>query len=194
MVRMSNGTKQRGHAKMGKDRREFSPITGRAWRFGDNISTDDIISGVHLAHLRIEDMASFAFAALRLEFAKQVKPGDLVVGGRNFGIGSSREEAPAVLRTLGVGAVLAPSFARIFFRNAFNLGLPAVEVPALASNPGIIRDGDRLTIHLERGLIINNRTGQKIRATQIPPFLLEYIKEGGALPLLKKKISPAQLK
>jgi len=192
---MPRGTHEKEeHAKTLREGHEIPPITGRAWRFGDNISTDDIISGVHLARLHIKDMVSFTFAAIRPDFAKKVQRGDLVVGGRNFGIGSSREEAPAVLRALGVGAILAASFARIFFRNAFNLGLPAVEVPALASNPDLIRDGDRLTIHLERGLIINNRTGQEIQATRIPPFLLEYVREGGALPLLKKKISHIQRK
>jgi 3-isopropylmalate dehydratase small subunit len=163
------------------------PIRGYAWRFGDDVSTDDIISGVHL-HLNIPEMAPYTFAALRPDFAKQVKPNDIVVGGRNFGIGSSREEAPATLRVLNVGAVIAASFARIFFRNAFNLGLPAVEMPTLASNPDLIRQGDQLELQLNRGTVLNQRTGKILETTHVPDFLLEYVQAGGAIPLLKQRI------
>ena len=166
----------------------FPPIEGYAWRFGDDISTDDIISGVHLALPSIDEMAPHSFENVRPEFARKVKPNDMVVGGINFGIGSSREEAPAVLRSLRAGAVIAASFARIFFRNAYNLGFPAIEVPALASDPELILDGDQLKLHMDQGSLLNHRTGETLNTTRIPPFLLNYIKAGGALPLLKQKL------
>jgi 3-isopropylmalate/(R)-2-methylmalate dehydratase small subunit len=166
-----------------------TPLNGYAWCFNDNISTDDIISGVHLSHPTIQEMASFTFANIRPDFAKKVKKNDIVVGGHNFGIGSSREEAPAVLRMLGVGAIIAVSFARIFFRNAFNLGLPAIELPELGSDSELIHDGDQLKIHLDEGTILNLQTGKTMHFNPIPSFLLDYIKAGGAIPLLKDKLA-----
>ncbi|MFX1561969.1 MAG: 3-isopropylmalate dehydratase [Promethearchaeota archaeon] len=165
-----------------------TPLDGHAWCFGDNISTDDIISGVYLSYPTIQEMAPFTFANIRHEFAEKVKENDIVVGGHNFGIGSSREEAVAVLRVLGVGAVLAISFSRTFFRNAYNLGLPAIEVPVLATNHNLIRDGDQLGIHLEKGTLLNHRTGQTIQLTKIPTYLLKYLQAGGAIALLKQKM------
>jgi 3-isopropylmalate/(R)-2-methylmalate dehydratase small subunit len=163
-------------------------VKGRAWRFGANTSTDDIISGVHLTELAIEKLASFAFENLRPEFANKVQPNDIIVAEENFGIGSSREEAPAILRYLGVGAIVAISFARIFFRNAFNLGIPAIEFPSLQQNPSIIRDGDALEINFVKGTLVNQRTNQSHQISKIPDFLLQYIKFGGAIPLLKQKL------
>lgn len=171
-----------------KGLKTFPTITGYAWRFGDNISTDDIISGVHLSCPTIQEMAPFTFANVRPEFTQKVKKNDIVVGGHNFGIGSSREEAPAVLHTLGVGAIIAISFARIFFRNAYNLGLAAIEMPQLASDPDLIRDGDQLKIHLDEGTLLNLRTKQTLQFTPIPSFLLDYLQAGGAIPLLKKRL------
>jgi 3-isopropylmalate/(R)-2-methylmalate dehydratase small subunit len=164
-------------------------IKGRAWRFDDNISTDDIISGVHLAKLTIEEITPYTFETLRPEFAQKVQPNDLIVGGRNFGVGSSREEAPAILQELKIGAVIAASFARIFFRNAFNIGLPAIEVPALAHQPDLIRDGDSLHLRLQQGILHNHRTNQTLEITRIPSFLLKYLQAGGAIQLLKQKLA-----
>ncbi len=164
------------------------PVKGRAWRFGDNISTDDIISGAHLTSPNLDEIAPFTFETIRSDFAKGVQPNDFIVGGHSFGIGSSRESAPGVLRVLGIGAVLAASFARIFFRNAFNLGLPAIEVPALSSDPNVIQEADELTLQLEEGLLHNHRTKQTIQITKIPPFLIDYLLVGGAIPLLKQKL------
>lgn len=171
-----------------KGSKMLPPINGNAWRFGDNISTDDIISGVHLSCPTTQEMSPFTFANVRPEFAQKVKKNDIVVGGHNFGIGSSREEAPAVLHALGVGAIIAISFARIFFRNAYNLGLPAIEMPLLASDSDLIRDGDQLKIHLDEGNLLNLRTKQTLQFTPIPSFLLDYIQAGGAIPLLKKRL------
>lgn len=168
---------------------KFNPvISGRVWRFGANISTDDIISGVHLTRLSTEELALFAFEHLRPEFVKQIQPNDLIVAEQNFGIGSSREEAPAILQTLGVGAIIAASFARIFFRNAYNLGIPAIEFPELAKNPDIIRDGDVIELHLIKATLVNQRSKKTYQTSTIPAFLLEYLKAGGAIPLLEQKL------
>lgn len=170
------------------DAPDIPDIEGRVWRFGDNISTDDIISGAHLTYPNLEEIAPFTFETIRPDFAKRVQPNDFVVGGQTFGIGSSRESAPGVLRALGVGAVIAASFARIFFRNAFNIGLPAIEVPALSSKHNLIQEGDRLTLQLKEGVIYNHRTKQTIHNTKVPPFLIKYIQAGGAIPLLKQDL------
>ena len=163
-------------------------IEGKAWRFGSNISTDDIISAAHLTSLSIDEIAPFAFENLRPEFAKNVKPNDVIVAEENLGIRSSRESAAAILRSLGVGAIIAASFARIFFRNAYNLGIPAVEFPAIAKDANLIKDGDRIRIDLKKGTLFNHRTGQTHQITKVPPFLLQYIEVGGAIPLLKQKL------
>ena len=162
-------------------------IEGKAWRFGSNISTDDIISAVHLTSLSVDEIAPFAFKNLRPEFAKNVQPNDIIVAEENFGIGSSRESAPAILRSLGVGAIIAASFARIFFRNAYNLGVPAIEFPAIAKNANLVKDGDKIRIDLKEGTLFNHRTGQTHQITKVPPFLFQYIEAGGAIPLLKQK-------
>lgn len=172
-----------------KSQIELNPITGKAWRFGDNISTDDIISGIHLTRLAIQEMTPHTFETVRPGFASQVQPNDFVVGGLNFGIGSSREEAPSVLQALGIGAVISASFARIFFRNAYNLGIPAIEVPELATDPDLIRDGDELTLNFHKNIILNHRTKQTLEITPIPIFLLELLSAGGAISLLKKRIA-----
>ncbi|MFX1474303.1 MAG: 3-isopropylmalate dehydratase [Promethearchaeota archaeon] len=180
--------REKRRQKTSSDLPQVPPIEGRAWRFGDNISTDDIISAAHLTSLNLDEIAPYAFETIRPDFAKGVQPNDFVVGGHAFGIGSSRESAPGVLRALGVGAVLAASFARIFFRNAFNLGFPAIEVPALASDPSIIQEGDTLTLKLEQGLLLNHRTQHTFQTTKIPSILLDYLRVGGAIPLLRQKL------
>jgi 3-isopropylmalate dehydratase small subunit len=163
-------------------------ITGRVWRFGRDISTDDIISGVHLSRISTTELTVYAFEHLRPDFAKKVEVGDLIVADEHFGIGSSREEAPAILKQLGVGAIVAGSFARIFFRNSFNLGLPAIEFPALVKNPKIIRDGDIIEINLEDATLVNHQTQESYPIVTVPPFLRAYLDAGGAIPLLKKQL------
>ena len=165
-------------------------IKGRVWRFGSDISTDDIIAGIHLSHISISELASYAFEHLRPEFAKNVQPGDIIVADEHFGIGSSREEAPAILHHLGIGAIIVASFARIFFRNAFNLGLPAIEFPQLAKSPEEIQEGDIIEVDFNDGTLLNHRTQRSFKTTKIPSFLLEYLDAGGAIPLLKKKLKP----
>lgn len=165
-----------------------TPITGKVWRFGRNISTDDIISGIHLTKISTIELTQFAFEHLRPEFVKKVQPSDIIVADDHFGIGSSREEAPAILHQMGIGAIVAASFARIFFRNAYNIGIPAIEFPDLIEHPDLIREGDIIEISLKEGILINKSTKKTHSFKEIPPFLLDYLKAGGALPLLKRKL------
>lgn len=160
-------------------------VRGRAWKFGDNIDTDVVIPGRYLTLRDPDEMASHAMEVLRPEFAKAVKPGDLVVAGRNFGCGSSREEAAFVLKRLGVGAVVAESFARIFFRNAINLGLPVVECKGVSE---AVNEGDEVEVDLEEGVLRNITRGVELKCTVLPEFLMDVIRSGGAIEALKKKL------
>ena len=157
-------------------------IRGKAWKFGDGISTDHIAPG-RLFHLRsdLPELAKHCLEDARPEFAGQVKPGDFVVGGRNFGQGSSREHAPTVIKMCGVGAVLAKSFARIFFRNSVNIGLPALMIDTDAIN-----EGDELEVDLAEGKIRNLTTGAEMDAPPLPPVMRTIIQDGGLVEHIKK--------
>lgn len=157
-------------------------IRGRVWRFGDGITTDHIAPG-HLYHLRsnLPELARHALAAVRPEFPAAVRPGDIVVGGSNFGLGSSREHAPAVLKIAGVGAVVASSFARIFFRNAINIGLPAV-----VCDTSRIADGQEIDIDLAAGRITNLTTGEVLAIAPLPPVMLTILADGGLMDHIRK--------
>ncbi|MGH7267760.1 MAG: 3-isopropylmalate dehydratase small subunit [Candidatus Rokuibacteriota bacterium] len=155
---------------------------GLVHRFGDDVSTDHITSGRH--RFLAKDMAALAAHCLEdldPEFARRVRPGDFVVGGKNFGCGSSREYAPRVLQALGVEAVIARSFARIFFRNAINIGFPAVE----AETDGIAA-GDRLRLDLGAGTIESLTRGVAIPCRPYPPVMLAILRDGGLVAHLKK--------
>jgi len=160
-------------------------IRGRVWKFGDNIDTDIIIAGPYLTIRDPDELASHAMEMVNPDFAKNVQPGDVIVAGKNFGCGSSREEAPFVLKRLGVSAIVAEFFARIFYRNAINLGLPLVECKDAAQK---FQEGDTIEIDLEKGIIKNPQTGEELQGTKLPDFLMEIIKEGGAIQALKKKL------
>ncbi len=150
-------------------------LKGKAIKFGDNISTDHITPGRYF-HLRsnLEELAKHTLEDADPDFIKKVNPGDFVVGGRNFGLGSSREHAPRVIKISGVSAVLARSFARIFYRNAINVGLPVVEC-----DTDRIDDGDRLEVYLEEGKIRDLTKGKEIPFPSIPGFMLRMLQEGG---------------
>ncbi len=155
---------------------------GIVHRFGDDVSTDHITSGRY--RFLAKDMAALASHCLEdldADFAKRVRTGDFVVAGRNFGCGSSREYAPRVIKTLGVQAVIARSFGRIFFRNAINIGLPAVEAPTDG-----IAAGDRLVLDLEAGTIRNLTQGTTVACKPYPPVMLAILRDGGLVPHLKK--------
>ncbi len=157
-------------------------MPGRAFKFGNDISTDHIVPG-RLAGLRsnLPELAKHVLEDADPTFASRVKPGDFVVGGSNFGLGSSREHAPVVIKMAGVKAVLAKSFARIFFRNAINVGLPV-----LVCDTDKILEGDMLEVDLAGGTIADMTNGQRLTFGQIPPVMLKILDEGGLLPYIKK--------
>lgn len=154
---------------------------GRAWKFGDNISTDLIAPGRYY-HLRsnLPELAKHVLEDARPEFAAQVKPGDFVVGGRNFGKGSSREHAPVIIKLAGVRAVLAKSFARIFYRNCINIGLPAIVV-----DTDSIDEGDELEIELEKGRIRDRTKGIELTFPPLPAVMARILDEGGLVEYIK---------
>jgi len=158
-------------------------IVGRVWKFGDNINTDLIIAGKYkLSITNLDELSKHAMEALIPNFAEKVKRGDLIVAGRNFGCGSSREQAPLVIKHLGIGAVIAESFARIFYRNAINIGLPAIECKETSR----IADGDLLEVNLSDGYIKNLTRNEIYSIKPIPPALLEILVSGGLVNYVKK--------
>jgi 3-isopropylmalate/(R)-2-methylmalate dehydratase small subunit len=157
-------------------------LKGKAFKFGDNISTDLISPGRYF-HLRsdLPELAKHAMEDADPSFTSRIKPGDFIVAGKDFGLGSSREHAPLVIKMSGVSAVLAKSVARIFFRNAFNIGLPV-----LICDTDKINDGDELEIDLEAGSIKNLSTGAELTFGNIPEVMLQILNEGGLVPYIKK--------
>jgi 3-isopropylmalate/(R)-2-methylmalate dehydratase small subunit len=155
---------------------------GRAWVFGDDVDTDAIAGGAWMKY-GIDEIARHALEVLDPRFASDVRPGDLVVGGRNFGVGSSREQAPQALAHLGVRAVVATSFAGLFHRNAINLGLPAVVCP----QAGAIRAGDRLVLDLHAARLHDLDLGRVLDCEPIPPFLLDILQAGGLMGALARR-------
>ncbi len=147
---------------------------GRAWKFGDNVDTDVIIQGKYLVINDPKELAKHVFENVRPEFAKEVKEGDFVVAGENFGCGSSREHAPLALKATGIEAVLAKSFARIFFRNSVNIGLRVIEC-----DTSKIDDGDELEIDYDKGVIINKTKGIELPFKKPPEFVEEIMRRGG---------------
>ena len=158
-------------------------IKGKAWKFGDDINTDLIIAGKYkLSITDIDELSKHAMEALIPDFAKKIEKGDLVVAGRNFGCGSSREQAPLVLKHIGVGAVIAESFARIFYRNAINIGLPVIE----CKETNKIANGDLLEVSLSEGHIKNLTKNEVYEFKPIPQALLEILVSGGLVSYVKK--------
>lgn len=161
----------------------MSALTGKAWVFGDNIDTDLLAPG-HAMRKPLEELAKHLLEAVAPEFAGTVQRGDFIVAGHGFGIGSSREQAAQALLHLGVSAVLAQSFARIFYRNAFNLGLPVLVFPDAAR----VATGDRLTVEFASGRITNHTRNEMYVCEPIPEFLLELVRDGGLIPHLHKRL------
>ncbi len=159
-------------------------IEGRAWKFGDNIDTDLIIPARFLNRTDKDELAKGCFCDLRPSFSKQVKKGDIIVAGENFGCGSSREHAPVSIKATGISLIIAKSFARIFYRNAFNIGLPLLECREAADD---VDEGDILRVDLRRGEIRNLTKGKNYFAIPIPDFMMEIIEAGGLLNYVKKK-------
>ncbi len=157
-------------------------LKGRVWKFGDNIDTDIIIPARYLALTDPKALGEHCMEPLSPTFAKDVAEGDIIVGGMNFGSGSSREHAPIAIIALGIKVVIAKSFARIFYRNGFNKGLALLE----ADLEGLVDEKDEIEVDLSSGVIRTKRG--EVRAKPIPPFMVELIDEGGLMNYLKKKV------
>ncbi len=158
---------------------------GRVWKFGDDVDTDIIIPARYLNTTDPQALAAHCMEGVDPAFSQKISPGDIVVAGRNFGCGSSREHAPLALKAAGVACVVAKSFARIFFRNAFNMGLPIVECPEAAEE---VREGDELEVDLDEGLVRNLTLGRSYKARPVPAFMQELIRDGGLMGHIAKKL------
>jgi len=159
-------------------------VEGRAWVFGDQINTDVLAPGYALK-LPPEELAQHCLESIDPEFARSVRPGDIVVGGANFGLGSSREQAAISLAALGVGAVLAKSFARIFYRNAINIGLPVVTIDLTDQ----VAPGDLLKLDLAAGTLTQMKDGQKRDLQPMPAHIIDILAAGGLMAQLKQKLA-----
>jgi 3-isopropylmalate/(R)-2-methylmalate dehydratase small subunit len=161
-------------------------VSGKAIKFGDNVDTDVILPGKYLVLMDPKDLAKHAMAGLDPTFPEKAQRGVIVVGGKNFGCGSSREQAPLALRYAGVQCVLAESFARIFFRNAINIGLPVIECKGISA---AVENGDELSVDFEVGEVRNVSKGQTLRGTELPPFILEILSDGGLVENLRRRLN-----
>ena len=155
-------------------------FTGKVWLLGDDIDTDIIIPTEYLALKTVKDMAPFGFSPLRPELAGQIQPGDIIVAGKNFGCGSSREQAPEVIKALGVRAVIARSYARIFFRNAINNGLLLIENDTLCSD---VKEGDEITVNVGESIEYKGKT---YPISSLPDNLLDILEAGGLVKAMQK--------
>ena len=155
-------------------------MTGKVWILGDDIDTDIIIPTEYLALKTIDNMKQYAFSPLRPELAGQIQKGDIIVAGKNFGCGSSREQAPEIIKALGIQCVIAKSFARIFFRNAINNGLLLIEQPDLYDD---IKEGDTITVHMNKHVDYN---GKEYPIATLPENLMRIIQAGGLVGAMRK--------
>ena len=161
-------------------------VRGSAIKFGDNVDTDVILPGKYLVLIDPKELAKHALEGLDPTFPEKAKKGVVVVGGKNFGCGSSREQAPLALKYAGVNCVLAESFARIFFRNAINIGLPVIECKGISA---AVDNGDELAVDFEAGKIQNLSKRQSLQVTKLPPFILEILSDGGLIENLRRRLN-----
>ncbi|MGO9568451.1 MAG: 3-isopropylmalate dehydratase small subunit [Desulfomonilaceae bacterium] len=164
---------------------------GRAWKFGDDINTDEIIPARYLSLTDPVKLAEHVMEDADPEFPTKVKQGDVIVAGKNFGCGSSREHAPVAIKASGLACVIAKSFARIFFRNSFNMGLLILESPSAVEGT---REGDRLGVDPDNGIIRNVTTGESFNVRPIPPFMKELLQHGGLIAHIKNRREREQTK
>jgi len=160
-------------------------LKGKVFKYGANVDTDAIIPARYLNTSDPAELAKHTMEDIDLDFVKKVKPGDIIVATTNFGCGSSREHAPLVIKTSGISCVIAKSFARIFFRNSINIGLPLLESAAAVDG---ISAGDTVQVDLEKGIIHNVSTGKKFKAKPYPEFMSTLIKAGGLIPYTQEKV------
>ena len=160
-------------------------INGTAYKFGDNVDTDQIIPAKYLVTTDPKELAKHCMEMADADFPNKAKTGDILVAGRNFGCGSSREHAPLAIKGLGLGLVIAESFARIFFRNCINIGMPILECPDAARE---IISGDQLEIDLDKGQIRNVTQGKTYKAQPFPDFMQQIVRAGGLMPYVKQRL------
>ena len=160
-------------------------MEGKVWKFGKNIDTDIIIAARYLNTSDPKELAKHIMEDADPKFTQKMQPGDIIVAGENFGCGSSREHAPIALKAAGISAVIAPTFARIFYRNSFNMGLPIFELKEVDE----INEGDIIKIDMDNGEIINKTTGKTYKFTPIPEFMQELVDAGGLIEYAKKEIA-----
>ncbi len=160
-------------------------MKGTCWKFGDNINTDEIIPARYLNTTDIKELASHCMEDVDPNFVKKAKAGDVITAGENFGCGSSREHAPISIKAAGISCVIAKSFARIFFRNAINIGLPIFECPEAAEQ---IREGDEVEINLENAEIIDHTSRKRFKFEPFPREMQEIIRAGGLMNFVKNKM------
>lgn len=164
-------------------------VTGKIWKFGANVDTDLIIPARYLNTSDPKELAKHVMEDADPEFSKNVKPGDIIVAGENFGCGSSREHAPIAIKAAGVTCVVAPFFARIFYRNAFNMGLPILECESAAVEA---QTGDEFTVDFSTGVVKNTTKGKTYQASPIPPFMQELISAGGLMNYTVKMVDKSR--
>jgi len=160
-------------------------IRGKVWKYGDEIDTDIIYPGKYLVSFDPSEAGTHAMEGIESDFYKKISKGDVLVVGKNFGTGSAREQAAVALKSAGIGAVIAEIFPRTFYRNAINVGLPAVEIKGIKDK---IDEKDEIEVDLDKGVIKNLTQGKEYTFPPQPPFLMEILKMGGAIPYYKKKI------
>ena len=158
-------------------------MKGKVWKYGDDIDTDLIIPGRYLVLTKKDELAQHAMEGIDPEFNKKVNPGDFIVGGRNFGCGSSREHAPLALQGAGIKCILAESFARIFYRNSINLGLLLIEAPGISE---FVDNESEITINTEKG-VISRSDGETLSFNELPEIMLEILNTGGLITYLREK-------
>ncbi|AMK16122.1 3-isopropylmalate dehydratase small subunit [Methanobrevibacter olleyae] len=158
-------------------------MKGKVWKFGNDIDTDIILPGRYLIYTDEERLSQHCMEGLDPDFKSKVKKGDFILGGTNFGCGSSREHAPIAIKGCGISAVIAESFARIFYRNATNVGVPLLEAPGISE---IIENGEEIEVDMEKGIIISE-SGKEYEFKKLPPFMLEILESGGLINYLKNR-------
>jgi 3-isopropylmalate/(R)-2-methylmalate dehydratase small subunit len=158
---------------------------GQAWKFGDHVDTDVIIPARYLTSSDPRELGKHCMEDADPGFVQKIKRGDFIVAGKNFGSGSSREHAPIAIRAAGIAGIIAESFARIFYRNAFNVGLPILESPEAAQ---AIAPGDLIAFNTDTGVIEDRTTGNRYQAQPIPPFMQELIRDGGLIEQIKNRM------
>jgi len=164
-------------------------LQGKVWKFGDNIDTDLIIAARYLNTSDASELAKHVMEDEDPEFVLKMTPGDIIVAGENFGCGSSREHAPIALKVAGISAIIAPTFARIFYRNAFNMGLPIFELEESAE----IEEGDTVRVDMEAGVVINVSQAKTYKFVPIPAFMQELVDAGGLIAFAKKEIATQEI-